>query len=94
MFCNIIIISGIIEVFGVETILIYTALLLKKKIAVYFPPHSIQDLLQFTRQVTLGNQKISSFFNFTFEFVYISITERGLFRSTSLCKRWHDKVLL
>ena len=64
MFCNIIIISGIIEVFGVETILIYTALLLKKKIAVYFPPHSIQDLLQFTRQVTLGNQKISSFFQF------------------------------
>ena len=44
--------------FGVETILIYTALLLKKKIAVYFPPHSLQDLLQFTRQVWIGYQKL------------------------------------
>ena len=40
---------GIIEAFGVETILVYTALLLKKRIAVYFPPHSIEDLLQITR---------------------------------------------
>ena len=43
------VISDIIEVFGVETILIYTALMLKKRIAVYYPPHSIEDLLQFTR---------------------------------------------
>ena len=40
---------GIIEAFGVETILVYTALLLKKRIAVYFPPHSVEDLLQITR---------------------------------------------
>ncbi|KAL4232018.1 Protein fam45a [Mactra antiquata] len=43
--------AGIIETFGVETILIYTALLLKKRIAVYFPPHSITDVLQFTRSL-------------------------------------------
>ncbi|XP_060599901.1 DENN domain-containing protein 10-like [Ruditapes philippinarum] len=43
--------AGVIEMFGVETILIYTALLLKKRIAVYFPPHSIKDLLQFTRSL-------------------------------------------
>ena len=43
------VLSDIIEVFGVETILIYTALMLKKRIAVYYPPHSIEDLLQFTR---------------------------------------------
>lgn len=43
--------KGIIEVFGVETILIYTAVLLKKRIAVYFPPHSIEELLQITRAI-------------------------------------------
>ncbi|XP_070541116.1 DENN domain-containing protein 10-like [Ptychodera flava] len=40
-------IKDVINLFGVETILIYTALLLKKRIAVY---HSkIEELLQFTR---------------------------------------------
>lgn len=43
--------AEIIETFGVETILIYTALLLKKRIVVYFPPHSLQDLLQVTRSL-------------------------------------------
>ncbi|XP_059173996.1 DENN domain-containing protein 10-like [Physella acuta] len=44
-------IKEIIQTFGVETILIYTAVLLKKKIVVYFPPHSIGNLLDYTRSI-------------------------------------------
>lgn len=43
--------SGIIEMFGLDFIILYTALLLKKKIAVYFPSHSLPELLQFTRSL-------------------------------------------
>lgn len=42
---------GIIETFGVETILLYTAVLLKKRVIVYFPLHSLPELLQFTRSL-------------------------------------------
>ncbi|GFR66068.1 protein FAM45A-like [Elysia marginata] len=44
-------IKEIIQVFGVETILIYTAMLLKKRIAVYLPPHSLNSLLDYTRSI-------------------------------------------
>ncbi|KAH3787602.1 DENN domain-containing protein 10-like [Dreissena polymorpha] len=42
---------GIISIFGLETILIYTAMLLKKKIAVYYPEQSLGELLTFTRSL-------------------------------------------
>ncbi|WAR20826.1 DEN10-like protein [Mya arenaria] len=42
---------GIVEMFGLEAILIYTALLLKKRVAVYFPPHSLDELMIFTRSL-------------------------------------------
>lgn len=44
-------VKEIIQTFGMETILIYTAILLKKRIAVYYPPHSLRDLLEFTRSI-------------------------------------------
>ncbi|RUS69832.1 hypothetical protein EGW08_022401 [Elysia chlorotica] len=44
-------IKEIIQTFGVETILIYTAILLKKRIAVYVPPHSLKLLLDYTRSI-------------------------------------------
>ncbi|XP_041370439.1 DENN domain-containing protein 10-like isoform X2 [Gigantopelta aegis] len=43
--------KSIIQTHGAETILLYTAMLLKKRIAVYFPRHSIGDLLSFTRSL-------------------------------------------
>lgn len=43
--------KDIIQTFGVETILLYTAILLKKRIVVYCPQHSIQQLLQYTRSL-------------------------------------------
>ncbi|CAL1547531.1 unnamed protein product [Lymnaea stagnalis] len=44
-------IKDLIQTFGLETILIYTAVLLKKRIAVYFPPHSLGNLLEYTRAI-------------------------------------------
>ncbi|KAK7500789.1 hypothetical protein BaRGS_00008033 [Batillaria attramentaria] len=41
----------IIQTFGVETILIYTAMMLKKRILIYCPHHSLSQLLQYTRSV-------------------------------------------
>ncbi|KAL3864550.1 hypothetical protein ACJMK2_006222 [Sinanodonta woodiana] len=44
-------VKSIIETFGVETIRLYTALLLKKRIVIYYPTHSLQELLTFTRSL-------------------------------------------
>ncbi|XP_052101508.1 DENN domain-containing protein 10-like [Mytilus californianus] len=44
-------IKDIVTTFGLETILIYTALLLKKRIAVYYPQNQLEDLLQFIRSL-------------------------------------------
>ncbi|XP_060068209.1 DENN domain-containing protein 10-like [Ylistrum balloti] len=42
---------GIIETFGMSTVIIYTALMLKKRIAVYYPPDQIHQLLMFVRSL-------------------------------------------
>ncbi|XP_005105764.1 DENN domain-containing protein 10 [Aplysia californica] len=44
-------VKDIIQTFGVETIFIYTAMLLKKRIAIYYPPHSVSNLLDYTRSI-------------------------------------------
>jgi len=44
-------VKDIIQIFGVETIYIYTALLLKKRIVIYCPPHSLNNLLDYTRAI-------------------------------------------
>ncbi|XP_076467298.1 DENN domain-containing protein 10-like [Babylonia areolata] len=43
--------KDIIQTFGVETILLYTAMLLKKRVLVYCPPHSLGQLLEYTRSL-------------------------------------------
>ncbi|XP_069139960.1 DENN domain-containing protein 10-like [Argopecten irradians] len=42
---------GIIDMFGMSAVIIYTALMLKKRIAVYFPPDQIHQLLTFVRSL-------------------------------------------
>ncbi|XP_033757595.1 DENN domain-containing protein 10-like [Pecten maximus] len=66
---------GIIETFGMSAVIIYTALMLKKRIVVYYPPDQIHHLLMFVRSLPalVWHRK-----NWNIAFPFIELSEQEL----------------